>query len=64
MKLRTYLWEHEMTLGTFADKTGYNRSYLSQIMHGNIKPGKRCARELEKATGGYITAQELLDGKF
>jgi len=64
MKLREYLWKNQMTLNTFADKTSYNRTYLSHIVRGKMKPGRRCAEALERATDGYITAEELLNGIF
>ncbi len=64
MKLKTWLFMNDMTIGTFAQQTGYNRTYLGQIMSGKAIPGRRCSEALEKATDGYITAKELLDGKF
>lgn len=64
MKLRKYLWDNELCMSTFAKKIGYSRTYLSQVMSGKVKPGKRCARDIEVGTGGVITAAELLDGSF
>ena len=64
MKLRKYLWDNQLCMSTFAQKMGYSRSYMSEIMRGKLKPGKRCARDIEIATGGYITAKEMLDGSF
>lgn len=64
MKLRKYLWDNELCMTTFAQKLGYNRAYMSQIMNGRVKPGKRCARDIEAGTDGFITAAELLDGSF
>lgn len=64
MKLIEYLFRKKMTIGTLAERIGYDRSYLSQVMHGHTKAGKKLAKALEKETEGFITAQELLDGKF
>lgn len=64
MKLRKYLWDNELCMSTFAKQIGYSRTYMAQVMNGKIRPGKRCARDIEIGTGGFITAQELLDGSF
>lgn len=64
MKLIEYVFRNKMTIGTLADRIGYNRSYLSEVMHGHRVAGKKLAKALEKETEGFITAQELLDGKF
>lgn len=64
MKLIEYMFRKKMTIGTLAEKIGYDRSYLSEVMRGNKKAGKKLAKALEIETEGFITAQELLDGKF
>jgi len=60
MHLREYLWKHKITIQQFAEKVSYNRNYISLVMKGEKKAGKRLAKAIEEATNGEVTAEELL----
>lgn len=52
-----------MTIQQFASLIMYDRTYVSQVMKGALKPGKKLAMAIEKATNGEVTAAELLKDK-
>ncbi len=54
MKLKSYLAEIGMTVKDFSSLVECNYRYLSRIMNGHIKPGKRLAKEIEDITGGQV----------
>lgn len=63
MDLREYLFRNRLTITDFGKKIDCPRAYLSQIVNGHKKPGKRLAKVIEDATNGEVTAQELLQTK-
>lgn len=60
MNLRVYLATKNIQIKDFSDILECNRSYLSRIISGHIKPSKRLAKEIERMTNGDVTAAELL----
>lgn len=60
MDLREYLFRNRMTVTEFGKKIDCSRSYLSTIINGAQKPGKRLAKEIERATNGEVTTKDLL----
>jgi len=60
MTLRDYLHFKKITLNEFAKKVGFNRSYLSLIKTGKLKPSMKLARMIEQATDGEVTVLELV----
>lgn len=54
MKLKTYLADIEMTAKDFSSLLGCNAQYISMIMNGHKKPGKRLAKDIEDLTDGKV----------
>jgi transcriptional regulator with XRE-family HTH domain len=55
MELRDYLHFERMQVKQFAEKIGYDRSYISKISeHGHI-PSKRLRKAITDATDGKVT---------
>lgn len=63
MNLKEYLFLHRISVSEFSHKIKCNRSYFSRLINGHVKPGKRLAEDIEQATNGEVTAEELLKGK-
>jgi transcriptional regulator with XRE-family HTH domain len=54
MKLRSFLYEMDMTLTKFAEILGITPTYLSNIATGKYAGGKRLRRDIERLTGGKV----------
>jgi DNA-binding transcriptional regulator YdaS (Cro superfamily) len=63
VELREYLFHKRLTLTAFCKHINYDVAYISKIIHGNRKPGRKLAEIIEKATDGEVTAEELLKDK-
>ena len=63
MNLKEYLFLHRISVGDFAQKIKCNRSYFSRLINGHVRPGRRLAEDIEQATNGQVTAEELLKGE-
>jgi hypothetical protein len=63
MDLREYLFRNELHVSDFAKTVNYSRQHLSGVIHGTIKPGRKLAEAIEKATNGEVKAEELLKSK-
>lgn len=63
MRLDEYLFYEKKTITDFAKELLITRNYLNLIVLGYSKPSKRLARDIEKATGGKVTVEELLKPK-
>lgn len=57
MNLKAYLAESNMTMKSFADLLGINQRYMSRIMNGHIKPGKRLERDIHTLTEGKVALE-------
>ncbi len=64
MDLREYFFRKEISATDFAKEIGFTRSYISNIANKKIKPGRKLALVIEKATNGNVTVKELLSGKY
>lgn len=62
MKLKIYLIENHITIKEFAERIGYSRSQVSNIINGASRPSKRLIRTIEEATNGEVKAEDLLKG--
>lgn len=47
----------------FAKTIDYSRGHLTSIINGKLFPSNKLARQIEKATNGEVTADELLKEK-
>lgn len=63
MDLREYLFRHRISVKDFSERINYARAYISDIVNGGKKPGKKLAAIIEKATNGEVLAEELLKGQ-
>lgn len=61
MNLRDYLHFNRITVTEFAKTVDYSRGHLASIVNGKLKPSKKLARQIEKATNGQVTIEELLN---
>lgn len=55
MKLRTYLADKNILLKDFSKKIGAHPNYISRIMYGYVKPGKRLERDIIRETNGVVS---------
>lgn len=62
MNLRVYLAEKNIRLNEFCKLLDVNHCYLSRVVNG-FRPGRKLARNIEKATEGRVTAAEILKEK-
>tara|TARA_R110000868_G_C10970190_1_gene769686 strand:+ start:14233 stop:14529 length:297 start_codon:yes stop_codon:yes gene_type:complete len=63
MKLRDWLLARGILQSEFAIVVQITRSHLSSIVTGARKPGKKTAINIEKATKGEVTFDDLFSGK-
>lgn len=62
MNLREYLFLHRIGVEAFAKQINCSRSYFSRLLNGHVKPGHRLAKDIEEATNGEVTVEELMKG--
>jgi len=60
VNIREYLFYNKLSVREFSKKVDCSRTYLSQIVHGKIKPGRKLARDIERATNGEVKAADML----
>jgi len=60
MKLSDFLEEKNIRQSHFARDLGISSGYLCDILKGNKRPSPDLAEQIELATGGMVTAMELL----
>lgn len=58
MKLKSYLADIGMTVKDFSALLECNYRYMSRIMNGHVKPGKRLAQDIEDLTDGQVKLLE------
>ena len=63
MKLKIWLVSHNKTLTQFCKEINHDITYISKICKEKIKPGRKLAEVIEKATNGDVTAEDLLNPK-
>jgi len=61
MKLADWLKAKNVTQTEFADTIGVTPGFISQLISGVSKPGPGRIEAIHKATGGEVTATDLLD---
>ncbi len=60
MKLKVYLLLNNQSITSFSKTLRCSRDHLSRIINGSKKCSLRLAEDIERATNGEITAQEIL----
>ncbi len=63
MDLREYLFRKRITIAEFSRNINYTPEYVGSIIHKKMKPGKKLAKAIEKATNGEVTVEELMSLK-
>jgi plasmid maintenance system antidote protein VapI len=63
VNLRDYLYHNRISVTEFAKNIDYSRGHLTSIINGKLRPSKKLARQIEKATNGEVKAEELLNEK-
>lgn len=61
MKLKLYLVRKRMTIKEFSEAVNYSRNQISGVISGKLNASPKLAKIIEKATGGEVTAQEILN---
>lgn len=60
MKFRQYLWARNLTIKEFALTMRYDPGYLGQVMNGKKMPGRKLSEDIESATNGEITIEDII----
>ena len=60
MKLDEYLFKSKKTQTKMARELGVNRQHFNTLVRGHSKPSLKLAKKIQDATGGQVTAMELL----
>jgi len=63
MNLREYLFRKRLSATEFARLIEYSRTQVSLVENERVKPSKRLAKIIERATDGNVSAEELLNPK-
>ena len=63
MNLREYLFRKRLSATEFARLIEYSRTQVSLVANERVKPSKRLAKIIERATDGNVSAEELLNPK-
>ena len=61
MRLKLYLVEKGISFTDFCKELGCCRSHITGIANGKIKPSRLLAKEIERQTGGVITAEQIME---
>jgi len=60
MKLREYLFQHNIMQKDFADMIGYSRVFVGYIVNEMTRPcSKRAKKAIVEATKGQVTEDDL-----
>ena len=54
MNLKAYLADQHVTQKDFAATLGINERYMSRVVNGHVKPGKRLMRDIDALTEGKV----------
>jgi len=54
MNLKAYLADQRVTQKDFAQTLGINERYMSRLVNGHLKPGKRLERDINALTEGKV----------
>lgn len=58
MKLRDYLYIHNIRQKDFAKTIDYNPFYLSSVIGGTFVSGAKFRRKVQEATGGLVSLSD------
>jgi transcriptional regulator with XRE-family HTH domain len=61
MELITYLKKHKMTHKEFSKKVGVSDVQITRIVNKTTNPSAHLIREIEKATKGEVTFNDLFN---
>lgn len=59
MEISDYLAENKISIVKFAEMLHYTPAYLGQVFGGKIKAGRKLIEDIQNATKGKITGNDL-----
>jgi len=60
MKLKVYLVLKKISITDFSKQLRCSRDHLSRVANGSKRASKRLAKDIEEATKGEVTAEEII----
>jgi DNA-binding transcriptional regulator YdaS (Cro superfamily) len=63
MDLEEYLHQNRLSIKEFANRIGYHRTSIGEVINGTRRPGNKMIRFIEVATEGLVTREDLLKEK-
>lgn len=63
MHLREYLIVNGIQVKDFAEQIDYSPNHISQVCRNGHKASKKLGRIVERATGGLVTVDEIVNPK-
>lgn len=60
MKLKVYLVLNNTSITDFSKTLRCSRDHLSRVINGSKRSSLRLAEDIERATNGEVTAQEII----
>ena len=60
MDLKEFLYQQRMQIKQFAQLIKYDRSSITEVIHGRRTPGRKLIEAIEEATHGMVTKNDLL----
>lgn len=60
MRLRDYVKQHKIDIKAFAERLGYSRPYISNVVYDQVSASPRLAKKIEEETGGRVSRLSLL----
>lgn len=62
MKLKDWLLANGLNQKQFAQKTDLSTAYVSMMLAGKYKPGRKAIKRISEETDGQVTAEDWKDG--
>lgn len=63
MRLKDYLRIYNIKVKDFAEKLGYTRPHLYDVMRGRYQAGRLLIEAVEKETNGIVKKEDWVNGK-
>lgn len=60
MKLKVYLVLNKISITDFSKQLRCTRDHLSRVINGSKRASKRLAKDIEEATKGEVTSEEII----
>jgi hypothetical protein len=60
VKIKIWMLQNKLSVNALSKKLRYTNGYISAVINGTVKGGKKIAEDLEKITNGLVTVDEVL----